>query len=84
MWMGVKNVVNLECFQTLVTTSLNQWLYIEVNIYEPYGNHKPKTYKGYTENKEKGIDEQKWCVREKPIVFSYYLSHSLKEYRIHF
>lgn len=53
--MGVKNVVNLECFQTLVTTSLNQWLYIEVNIYEPYGNHKPKTYKGYTENKEKGF-----------------------------
>lgn len=38
----------------------------------------------FFERIKKRIDEQKWCVRAKTIVFSSYLSHSLKEDRIHF
>lgn len=26
-----------------------------MNVYKPHGNHKPKTYKRYTKNKEKEI-----------------------------
>ena len=34
----------------ILATKKNRLLHKQVAIYEPYGNHKPKTYNRYTKN----------------------------------